>query len=263
MNRDILPTLAQIDLVQVLIVGAVIISMVGGQLAKALKKAEQRRALERMRTRQSAGSASSAMNQSFPRQVDQSAAADIDELAARRRQKLQELASKRQASRGRPTTPILRKDPARPDSGNQITRAQRLQQARVEALAKQRVEAQRLSSPTRQSSPSGAAPASRANPSTVSRRQAATPVSARPSQRRGAAASPLPPPYVTGESHHSSKEEHHETVRRREQRPGDTVVPAAKTTPAGVIFRDGLSGVSLRDAVLLKEILDRPLALRG
>ena len=260
MNSYTLPVLAQIDIIQVLVVGAVIISMIGGQLAKAFKQAEERRALERMRRSQSQRPAAMQSERAAPSQPAPSAAVGLDELAARRRQKLQELAQKRQVSRARPTTPTPDMASQQSASMSQTNRAQQLQRARAEALAKRRAEALRGRTATSTAPRSPAAPQSRG----VQHPSAKAPAAAQPAKPRQTRATPTSrsPQLVQKKQPPNDRHSYHEASDTPSKPARHLATPVGNTAENMLAMQRGLSQIPLREAILLKEILDRPLALR-
>ena len=190
---------------------------------------------------------------------------NANELAAMRREKLQELAHKRRAAISDRSTPSSQSEPSN------LTMAQRVERARAKTQYKKRaqdLQQQRQASQQPQQAAQTTTARQRAQQRKLARKQALAQKRAQALQRQHAAAQqqrsaapqkPTPPkrlvkskPQLT-----SFEAEHDQGIVHRHVPDAPTTVKK-KSTPH--LQRVGAS--SLRQAIVLKEILDRPIALR-
>ena len=183
---------------------------------------------------------------------------DLDALAAKRRRQLQEMArQKRGGGSSSGSTPTRKQT-------GQITRSQQLQRARARAQS----QAQSPSRPSQRATQPSTARSTHRTQSTA-RSSAQQRRSGRPQQRtiqrqskqlqRQAAARKAPKPQQPQQPQVVVEEE--ESVVR--QKVQDTVVAPPSVGLLNTKRGLSLQKISLREAVVLKEILDRPLALRN
>ncbi len=222
---------------EVIAVSIGVIIMVGSALGKALKKKDESNA---------AGRAAKPAQR-----------ADLDDLAAKRRAELMAEAQRRRLHRrqqGRPTPPVQQQTQT---TQRPLTMADRLRQARQQAMEqasahaqqrRQQLEAHRLMQQRPRHQPT--AP-HRPQQTPQQQRPPARPAAVRPPQRHPQPRPQPEPSHAEPAAAHYEKE--HEQVHR--------LVRDNKARPLEV-QRAMLDHHSLRQAIIWKEILDKPLALR-
>jgi len=182
----------------------------------------------------------------------------LDELATHRRQKLQELASQRRSAKKGLSAPTS-------TGPSNLTLAQRIERARAKAQYELRAQQLRRAQASAQSQPTASTPPT-ASPSQQpyqAPRRASKP--RRPRSQRSTVVNREPTEVETVHTHRG----HKALPSERQSEPPSTEVftipsPGARpTTPDRIIPIHSLTAHSLRQAVILREILDPPLALRA
>jgi len=246
MNILTLPTTLAFILSDVVFYGMIAVFVVGPWIAKTLKK------ISESQTPSSRSLGDRTFADSTPHKPN------ANELAAMRREKLQELARKRRSTIANPAAPASQTEPTN------LTMAQRVERARAKAQYKKRAQAlqqQRQASQQPQSAQTTAP--QRAQQLKLARKQALAQQRAQALQRQQQPTAAKPPPsskprLAESKPRFTSLQAEHDqdTVHRHVP---DAPVPAKKKETHH-LQRFGAS--SLRQAIVLKEILDRPIALR-
>ncbi len=185
----------------------------------------------------------------------------LDQLAAKRRRQLQELARRQQGpTTGKQPKPISSSSSRTTPTSAATTQRQRLQQARARAQSqsvssqRQRPMATRSSKVTRQASK----PQRVSRPAQQTRGRATHQPRTMQPQSRQAPKRQAPAP-----REHETPPPQPQAQRLIKSTTPATREQATVLQPLGSQLRTkGLQRTSLREAVILKEILDRPLALR-
>ncbi len=235
------------DIIEIITWGVFAVVMVGSWVLKGIKHQNEKRNSQQMSIRRSA---------EMPQM--QTRAVSSEELAAKRRRQLQELAQRRRAAKsGVGPQPTAKKEPSNLTMGQRAERAKAQAQyrARAEALKQkqaqeaalaqrkakaQQAQAQRQQQARAQSQRSRQIQQQRAKAAAAAQRRAAL-----PSKQR---------------SHKDAKRieaEHRQGVVHRHVPDSTANAYAEKTARA-----PGKRMRSLREAVVFKEIIDPPLALR-